>query len=174
MIPTLKPNTPFKCLNVATNLWNGKLKLTTTVTSKFEAVDSVETMVREQVEGTNEITVLCCPEVVAVKLEEYYSCRSITCRKKKTLDDKDILFIKCTSCNRKQLTKSLKHTFIVEVIFEKRGQQTNLTIFPNVLDDLNLDKTIIEDEILMFEKYDFHYSRRRIVTKIVKHEEDLA
>ena len=156
---------------MATNFWNGKLKLTTTGTSKFEAVDSAETVVREEAGDSNEITVLCCPEVVGAKLEEYYSCRNITCRKKITLDDKDIKFIKCTSCNRKQLTKSLKHTFIVEVILEKRGQQTNLTIFPNVLDDLNLDKTIIEDEILMFENYDFHYSRRRIVTKIVKHED---
>ena len=48
-----------------------------------------------------------------------------------------------------------------------------MTIFPNVLDDLQIDKTIIEDEILMFENFDFHYSKRRIVTKIVKHE-DLA
>ena len=43
----------------------------------------------------------------------------------------------------------------------------------NVLDDLDIDKKIIEDEILMFENYDFHYSQKRIVTNIVKHE-DLA
>ena len=89
------------------------------------------------------------------------------------IDDKSIKFVKCTSCNRKMVTKCLKHTFIVEVILEKRGKQTSLTIFPNVLDDLQIDKTIIEDEILMFENFDFHYSKRRIVTKIVKHE-DLA
>ena len=69
------------------------------------------------------------------------------------------------------VTKCLKHTFIVEVILEKRGKQTSLTTFPNVLDDLQIDKTIIEDEILMFENFDFHYSKRRIVTKIVKHED---
>ena len=73
LIPTLKPNTPFKCLNVATNFWNGKLKLTTTGTSKFEAVDSAETVVREEAGDSNEITVLCCPEVAGAKLEEYYS-----------------------------------------------------------------------------------------------------
>ena len=57
------------------------------------------------------------------------------------------------------------------MVLEKNGKQTNLTIFPNVLDGLSIDKTIIEDELLMFEDYDFHYSKKRIVTNIVKHED---
>ena len=58
---------------------------------------------------------------------------------------KDSKFVKCTSCENKMVAKNLKHTFIVAL--EKNGKQTNLTIFPNVLDDLSIDKTIIEDEL---------------------------
>ena len=35
-----------------------------------------------------------------------------------------------------------------------------LLFFPNVLDDLSNDKTFIEDEPLMFEDHDFHYSKK--------------
>ena len=56
------------------------------------------------------------------------------------------------------VAKNLKHTFIVAL--EKNGKQTNLTIFPNVLDDLSIDKTIIEDELWMFVS-DFKFQKKK-------------
>ena len=177
LIQYIKPKVPFRCKNITTNVWNGNLKLTTTQSSSFEEVDNNFDVVHTNpeplstVDTSNDKFVLCCPEVVAVKLENYYSCRNIVCRKKIIVEDKNVKFVKCPSCSRKMVTKGLTHTFIVEIVFEKAGKQTNLTLFPNVLNDLDIDKTIIEEELLMLENYDFSYSKKRIVTGIVKHEE---
>jgi len=66
--------------------------------------------------------------------------------------------------------KSLTRTYVVELVLEKGGKQTVLTLFPNVIATLSIDMTIIDEELLILENYDFHYSRKRVVTNIVKHE----
>lgn len=59
------------------------------------------------------------------------------------------------------IVKDLTHTFIVEIVLEKAGKQITLTVFPNVLDTLNIDRKIIEEELLCMEDNDFHYSKKK-------------
>ena len=136
LINDLKPKTSFKSCNIATNIWNGKLKLTTTISSTFQPRNSETDLIRVEIkddEKENENTILCCPEVIAVKLEEYFSCRNIVCRKKYQSKMR-IQNLSSAQTVRDMVAKNLKHTFTVEVVLEKSGKQTNLTIFPNVLD----------------------------------------
>lgn len=46
------------------------------------------------------------------------------------------------SCNKKFET----HIYCQGGFAKKKGKHTNLTIFPNFLDDLSIDKAIIEDK----------------------------
>ena len=131
LINELKPKTSLKFSNITTNFWNGRLKLTTTVSSTIQPGNFNTNLIRIETnvdEKEKESTVLCCPEVVAVKLEEYFSCRNIICRKKISIgENKDSKFVKCLNCDRKMVTKNLKHTFIVEVFLEKKnGKQSNV------------------------------------------------
>jgi len=74
----------FRCKNVTTNYWNGQLKLTTTTTSTIERVEPDIAMkpLNASELSNDKITVLCCPEIIAAQLQEYYSCRNIVCRRK--------------------------------------------------------------------------------------------
>ena len=47
----------------------------------------------------------------------------------------------------------------------------SLTMFPNVIEALKLDMTIIEEEILLLEEYDFTYNHKKVVTKVEKHQD---
>jgi hypothetical protein len=69
------------------------------------------------------------------------------------------------------LTKIL---YIVELVLEKLGKKITLTLFLNVIETIDIDKSIIEEEHFSFENSDYHYSRKRVITKLVKHEELLS
>ena len=49
LINDLKPKTSFKSCNIATNIWNGKLKLTTTISSTFQPGNSDTDLIRVEI-----------------------------------------------------------------------------------------------------------------------------
>ena len=54
----------------------------------------------------------------------------------------------------------------------KNNTQTKLTIFPEVLRQLQVNMNILEDELLDLEDYDFVYqSSSKVVICIIKHED---
>lgn len=159
-----------KFTDIVTNTWRNNLKLMTTTSTKIENVVSLDCPIAPAVKD-NGYTMICCPEVVSANHQEYYSCRNITCRKKILVKDTTTKLVTCEYCKRKMLLKSLNHTFIVDLILETKGKQVSLTMFPNVIEALKLDMSIIEEEILLLEDYDFTYNHKKVVTKVVKHED---
>jgi len=75
--------------------------------------------------------------------------------KKITTRDGNERIVCCPHCKRKMTLKSLTHTYVVELVLEKGGKQTVLTLFPNVIATLSIDMTIIDEELLMLENYDY-------------------
>ena len=172
LIDQLQERKSLRFTDIVTSTWRNQLKLMTTTSTKIQNIDSLDcpksgmSAVKE-----NGYNLICCPEIVSANHQEYYSCRNITCRKKILVKDMTTKIVTCEHCKRKMLLKSLNHTFIVDLILETKGKQVSLTMFPNVIETLKLDITIIEEEILLLENYDFTYNHKKVVTKVEKHED---
>lgn len=101
---------------------------------------------------------LCCPEIIAVKVEKFITCRS--CRKKIQMT-KEEKIVSCGSCKRKMFSGKCPFNCNCEVTAESEGKQINLTISPEFIKNCDIDETNIEEELHTSEKLDITYNNKK-------------
>ena len=116
---------------------------------------------------------LCCPEAVAVKVEQHAICRTFECKQKLRLPQEACSKIYCDKCKKALPLKKCRLTTTCEVTFEVGFKQYNLTIFNDVVNDFwgKLDREQLEDTVLNMEGIDVFYDNRRVVQKLQLHDE---
>ena len=148
------------------------LNLTTTWESKVTVfVQDDEAYAWENI-PMNDHKTMCCPLVLAAKVEQYLVC--IVCSKKITLPlDKNTKKIVCLPCKRALPIKKCKLTTFCEITFEYASNQITLTPFNKILSsffgDLELDQ--LEDTILKIDHVDVWFDNRRVIQKLQHHDD---
>ena len=114
------------------------------------------------------------PEIVSVQVDKFLHCRNLMCKKRVDLVSGSKVAT-CTFCRRKMLASKCQKEVLCRITLEKKDQQYDLTIFSNVLEDygIDIDDEKLEEQLLVLEDIDIYFNRRRVVTKIQNHPEDL-
>lgn len=149
--------------------WN----VTTTSNTSIEPLLDDQTKITWERIPLSERKHLCCPEAVAVKVEQHAICRTFECKQKLRLPKEASSKIYCDRCKKALPLQKCRLATTCEVTFEVGFKQYNLTIFNDVVNEFwgKLDREELEDTILNMHEIDVFYDNRRVVQKLQLHDE---
>ena len=159
-----------KITKVAVSHFRG-VNLTTTWDSDITEEEDDVSYAWENI-PVNENKSMCCPTVLAAKVEQYFIC--IFCKKKLERPSSKITKVSCGPCKRSMPIKRCKLTTFCEITFDYAHSQITLTAFNDVVanffgENLNVDQ--LEDCILEMGQVDIFYDNRRVIQKLQNHDD---
>ena len=154
-------------------MYNGKTKINTTTNTTIKTAENIE-IDWAKIPQTSELseTMICCPEVVSVKCQQYLICVNITCNKKVSpYPGERTVTCMNASCRRKMLVGKCRNSYTMELTIEKDGKHYDLTAFPQVVEKVfgNISIDVLEDQMLEMEQFDFVFNKKKIITSINAH-----
>ena len=178
LIESILESKCYQFTNMAISYWNGQVRLTTTTNTQI--IPSEETNYDWCMHPfTDKSTIICCPTILSVHLNDYISCPNNDCRKKIDVENNSSKTVLCVSCKIIMLVKNCQKTYSIELIVEKNGKQTKLTAFPECIKQYfhKSGETELKNylcSMLEFENVDIHFDRKKIITKFQDHCDDMA
>lgn len=173
LIVEIKEGTTYQLSDLTLSHWKEKTRLSSTFTTK------VTTLPKQLFNWGNDqlktIQRICCPEVLAAKLDMYIECRNLACRKKILLpsDTAESKFTYCNHCKRTMLISKCNQMFNIDITILDKERHLSVTIFPEIAKEyLLVEKPEdILSGLLELEDTDITIDKKRIVTKLQKHED---
>lgn len=177
-ISSINESTTYHITNVCVSWYNGQMRLSTTIKTEITPVEK-ESFDWSKNPALSSHTRICCPTVVSAKPQCYVRCPINDCRKKIDVIKVDAKEVTCDHCGNIMLLKRCAVTYSIDVIVEKNTKQLKLTAFPECLKeffknsggDTNLKQYV--SAFIETENVDIHFDKKRIITKIEHHPEDL-
>ena len=170
LITDIKEMTTTKLTNLVVQHYQG-VKLASTTNTATEPVEKPLKIEWKNIEIKPDTHIICCPDVMCVKVTSFHSCINIQCHKK-IIPYPGESTVTCSNCRRKMKISRCKLSYNVELTLEKNEKQFNLTIFENIVTSFYqkyVSPDEIEDLFLDMETIDFTYNNKKIVTSMKKH-----
>lgn len=188
-IPMIEEGKPYCITNVQMRMFQGRPCLSTTIDSVLTSgeaisVDMQEVATKFTTQNSHirpSALTICCPDILAVKVDFYPICRLKKCFGKRVTIIPGEGSAECPNCKRSMKLTKCQCAVTAEIVVQKDERNISLTTFAEPLNDYFQEDVIakykntpirLKDLLLDMEHVDIQYNAKKVISKITPHNQD--